>query len=77
MTRAHDALTLQLLEWVAEAPRSHAELMDAWKSNCPRLSIWEDACADGLLGCGTGRRDVVFLTDKGRRCLRAGCVTSS
>jgi hypothetical protein len=43
---------LQLLEWAAEAPRSRAELMEVWKSTCPRLSIREDACADGLVECG-------------------------
>lgn len=71
MTSAHESLTLRLLEWAAEAPRSRTELMEAWKSTCPRLSIWEDACADGLLGCGAGRDDPVFLTEKGKRCLRA------
>lgn len=71
MTGAHETLTLQLLEWVAEAPRSRTELLEAWKSTCPRLSIWEDACADGLLGCGVGRDDRVRLTDEGLRRLRA------
>jgi hypothetical protein len=72
MASAHASLTLQLLEWVAERPRSRPELMEAWRSTCPRLSIWEDACADGLLGCGAGREEPVFVTEKGRRCLRAG-----
>jgi hypothetical protein len=71
MSTAHASLTLQLLEWVAERPRTHHELMEGWKSSCPRLTIWEDACADGLLGCGSGRDAPVVLTDKGRRCLQA------
>jgi len=77
MTSAQASLTLQLLEWVAEKPRSRPELMEAWKSSCPRLSIWEDACADGLLGCGVGRDDSVFLTAKGQHCLRTGTVVST
>ena len=40
-------LTLQFLAWVAERPRSHAELMDSWKGSCPRLTVWEDAIAAG------------------------------
>jgi len=69
VTSPHESLTLQLLEWVAEKPRTHAELMEAWKTTCPRLSIWEDACADNLLGCGSGRDGLVFLTEEGRRRL--------
>jgi len=23
--------------------------MDAWRTSCPRLSVWEDALADGLV----------------------------
>ena len=72
MTSAHASLTLQLLEWAAASPRSRSELMEAWKSTCPRLSIWEDACADGLLGCGPGRDAPVFLTEKGQGLLRTG-----
>ena len=71
MTDSHVSLTLQLLEWVAEKPRTHVDLMEAWKTSCPRQSIWEDACADNLIGCGPGRTAQVFLTEKGRRCLAA------
>ena len=57
-----DALTLQLLAWIAERPRSYAETLDAWKSSCPRLTIWEDAVAGGLVRV-EGRR--VALTPVG------------
>ena len=43
------APTLQLLGWVAERDRTYAETIGAWKSSCPRLTVWEDALADGLL----------------------------
>lgn len=75
MMSAHASLTLQLLEWVADRRCTRAELMEAWKTTCPRLSIWEDACAENLVGCGPGREDVVFVTDKGRRCLLAHALT--
>ena len=40
---------LDLLEFVARQPRSYAEVMDAWRTSCPRLPIWEDACDSGFL----------------------------
>jgi hypothetical protein len=46
--------------------------MEAWRTSCPRLSIWEDACIDGLIDHepGTGR---VILSIAGRDFLsRAG-----
>jgi hypothetical protein len=43
------ALTLELLNWVAERPRTYAETMAAWGTSCPRMSIWEDASSDGLV----------------------------
>jgi hypothetical protein len=57
------APTLQLLEWIDERDRSYAETMEAWHSHCPRLTIWEDALADGLVQVRNGR---VALTAKGR-----------
>jgi hypothetical protein len=42
-------LTLQFLAWIGEEPRSYGEVMDAWRTSCPRLSIWEDAVRDGLV----------------------------
>ena len=57
------APTLQLLEWIDERERSYAETMEAWHSHCPRLTIWEDALAEGLVQVRNGR---VALTAKGR-----------
>jgi D-3-phosphoglycerate dehydrogenase len=36
-----EALILDLLEWLATADRSYAEVMDAWRTSCPRLPVWE------------------------------------
>jgi hypothetical protein len=63
-----NALTLQFLEWAAEAPRSHAEVMETWRSSCPRLSIWEDALQDGLVRYDGARRRVE-LTPRGLAAL--------
>lgn len=68
-----DALTLQFLAWVAERPRTYAQATEAWRSSCPRLSIWEDAILDGLIvfaGGSTRDQSRVVLTVKGRARLR-------
>jgi hypothetical protein len=61
-------LTLQFLDWLAESPRSYAEVMDAWRTSCPRLSVWEDACIDGLVERSGA---TVSLTPSGRAALAA------
>jgi hypothetical protein len=69
------ALTLQFLAWVAERPRSYADAMEAWRSTCPRLSIWEDAILDGLVEFSAGgasrNQSRVGLTARGRARLAA------
>ena len=55
-------LTRDLLAWIAEQPRTYAETMEAWKTHCPRLSIWEDALLDGLIAIHRRR---VTLTERG------------
>jgi hypothetical protein len=55
--------TLQLLEWINEGERSYADTMDVWHSHCPRLMVWEDAIADGLVEV---REGCVVLTTRGR-----------
>jgi hypothetical protein len=68
MTTRTDPLTLQLLRWIAERPRTYGEALEAWHTTCPRLSIWEDACADGLIDRQTSPS--VGLTPKGRARLQ-------
>ena len=63
------ALTLELLNWIAERPRTYDETMAAWRTSCPRMPIWEDA-SDGLVILLTGDGDSnaarVCLTPLGR-----------
>ena len=49
MTDTHEPLILDLVAWVAERPRPYAEVMDAWRTSCPRLIIREDAFEQGFL----------------------------
>jgi hypothetical protein len=64
------ALTVQLLQWLDHRPRTHAEVMDAWKTSCPRLSIWEDACADGLVDGVAGSPGLFTPSPRGRERIR-------
>jgi hypothetical protein len=57
------APTLELLAWLDVRERSYAETMDAWRSHCPRLMVWEDALADRLVAV-QGRRVVVTTTGR-------------
>ena len=63
-----DPLVRDLVEWVAKAPRTHAEVIDAWRTSCPRLTVWEDAVDRGLLMRKSAGR--VEVTEAGRRFLR-------
>lgn len=42
-------LILDLLEWLALRDRSYEEVMDAWRTSCPKLPVWEDASDRGLV----------------------------
>jgi hypothetical protein len=71
MNDALRLLTVQFLAWVAERPRTYAETMEAWRTSCPRLSVWEDATIAGLvrLEAGAERQTLVCLTAIGRQTL--------
>ena len=66
------SLVLDLIEFVAGAPRPYAEVMDAWRTSCPRLTIWEDAVDHGFVACARGADGTtVRATDAGRAFLAA------
>ena len=44
-----DLLMQNFLIWLDAAPRDYGAVMEGWRSSCPRLSIWEDALAEGLV----------------------------
>lgn len=69
----NEPLVLDLVEWVAERPRPYAEVMEAWRTSCPRLTVWEDAVDAGLVDVrfAASSSRVVFATEDGVRLLRA------
>lgn len=66
-----DPLVLDLVAWVAAEPRPYEDVIAAWRTSCPRLTVWEEAVDRGLVerrrAAGTGA--VVAATDLGRRRL--------
>jgi hypothetical protein len=68
-----DSLVLDLVEWVAKQPRPYAEVIEAWRTSCPRLTVWEDAVDRGYLTREPvqGRGTMVVTTALGHRFLRA------
>jgi D-3-phosphoglycerate dehydrogenase len=70
MTDAVEALILDLLEWVAQGERAYDEVMEAWRTSCPRLPVWEEANARGLVTRTlTGGAACVAITPAGRALL--------
>jgi hypothetical protein len=59
-------LMLELLIWVSHRSRTYGDTMDAWRSTCPRHTVWEDALIDGFVQVENGE---VTLTDRGRALL--------
>jgi hypothetical protein len=49
MTENLDDLVLDLLEWLGTSPRPYSEVLDAWRTSCPRLPVWEDANDRGFI----------------------------
>ena len=70
MNQPPSLLTLQFLSWVADRPRTRADVMEAWRS-CPRTSVWEDCIVDGLVRFDNGDM-TVSLTARGRAVLNGG-----
>jgi hypothetical protein len=72
MADTTDPLVLDLVEWIAREPRLYAEVIETWRTSCPRLTIWEDAVDRGYVAresvAGIGVR--VAITAGGEKFLR-------
>jgi hypothetical protein len=66
-----EALVLDLLDWLAIRDRSYEEVMDAWRTSCPRLPVWEDANDRGLvMRREVNGRSIVRITSSGLALLK-------
>lgn len=72
MTETTDALVLDLVEWIGREPRLYSDVIETWRTSCPRLTIWEDAVDRGYVtrqsAVGQGVR--VAITASGAKFLR-------
>jgi hypothetical protein len=67
MTDSLDPLILDFLGWLAPNPRPYAEVMEAWRTSCPRLTVFEDSIDRGFIV----RADrTIAITQAGRDFLR-------
>jgi poly-gamma-glutamate synthesis protein (capsule biosynthesis protein) len=72
VTQTVEALVLDLLEWLALRDRSYEETMEAWRTSCPRLTVWEDANDHGFVSIEpSSGRSVVRVTRAGATFLKA------
>ena len=66
-----DALVLDLLEWIGPGARPYDEVLEAWRTSCPRLPVWEEAHARGLLvrRRDDGQRECISVSPAGEAYL--------
>lgn len=72
-TDAVEPLILDLLAWLAAKPRPYTDVMDAWRTSCPRLPVWEEAVDRKYIErtrAGTGV-PLVTVTALGKKILQA------
>jgi hypothetical protein len=73
MSQLIEPLILDLVEWINKKPQPYADVMEAWRTSCPRLTVWEDAVDRGyLVRERTGIGDVqVSITPAGQQFLQS------
>ena len=49
MTDTVDILILDILEWIGPNPRPYDKVLEAWRTSCPRLPVWEEANERGYI----------------------------
>jgi hypothetical protein len=69
MSEEPSLIMIQFLAWVADRPRNYAQTMEAWRSSCPRLSVWEDAIIESLVRIESNANRTVCLTKRGSAVL--------
>ena len=67
-----ETLILDLLEWLGPDARPYAEVLEAWRTSCPRLPVWEDANDRGFIARhhAPGRGALVSVSAAGAEHLR-------
>jgi hypothetical protein len=68
MTESLDPLILDFIEWLTPDPRPYVEVMEVWRTSCPRLTVFEDSIDRGLVarGVADGKSRMIAVTQAGR-----------
>jgi hypothetical protein len=68
-----EPLILDLLEWIGPRSRPHAEVLDAWRTSCPRMPVWEEANQRGYIDHlhEQGYAALVVVSPRGRAYLES------
>ena len=66
-------LILDLLEWIAARSKPYDEVLDAWRTSCPRQTVWEDTVDAGYVRIQSvaGKQKMVVITERGKEFLDA------
>jgi len=71
MSDTVDSLILDLLEWIGPNTRPYSEVIEAWRTSCPRLPVWEEATERGLVVSHyESGSETVSVTARGVKYLR-------
>jgi D-3-phosphoglycerate dehydrogenase len=72
MSDSLENLILDLVEWLVRTERSYEETMDAWRTSCPGLPVWEEATERGLVKTAhADRSSVICATETALHLLKA------
>ncbi len=73
MTEITEPLVRDLVEWIAKEPRQYRDVIDAWRTSCPRLMVWEDASERGFVERKNlpGQGAYVIATEAGRNFVQS------
>lgn len=73
MTDTLEPLVRDLVEWVDKEPRRYGDVLEAWRTSCPRLAVWEEATDRGYVEriAVSGQGICVAATDRGRLFVRS------
>ena len=64
-------LVLDFLEWLTTRARTYEDVMDAWRTLCPKLPVWEEASDRGLVTREIGNgSSLVRITPQGAKFLQ-------
>jgi len=65
-----EPLIRDLLDWLGRGERRYEDVMEAWRTSCPQLPVWEEANDRGYVDrCCIDGRSIVRLTPSGRNYL--------